>query len=255
MYFIDVQGTLISDLDKKPLAGACELIDYLNLNQIPYIIITNNTKDLKFLNYLNNLGLKIPQNRYLDPLMLLKNSLANFKKVASFGADEFKKVTKELGFELDYKTPEALLIASGDNFSFDEFANMIEILQNGAKFIALHQTSIYKKNGKKYPGVGAISSMLKVATSKEPEVIGKPSYEFYKKALSMLNETNFKNITIISDDAKGDLQGAKELGMRTILVLSGKVSSVEEAGVGEEILDEIYPNLGDFLSNLKEKQC
>lgn len=30
MYFIDVQGTLISDSDKTPLNGACELIAYLN---------------------------------------------------------------------------------------------------------------------------------------------------------------------------------------------------------------------------------
>ena len=44
MYFIDVQGTLISDSDKTPLNGACELIAYLNKKALPYCVITNNTK-------------------------------------------------------------------------------------------------------------------------------------------------------------------------------------------------------------------
>ena len=33
MYFIDVQGTLISDSDKSPINGACELIERLNLDK------------------------------------------------------------------------------------------------------------------------------------------------------------------------------------------------------------------------------
>lgn len=44
MYFIDVQGTLISDSDKRPINGARELIAHLNEQNTPYVVITNNTK-------------------------------------------------------------------------------------------------------------------------------------------------------------------------------------------------------------------
>lgn len=48
MFFLDVQGTLISDHDKSLIHGAKELIDFLNAKNLPYLIITNNTKNLIF---------------------------------------------------------------------------------------------------------------------------------------------------------------------------------------------------------------
>ncbi|HIP55318.1 MAG TPA: HAD family hydrolase, partial [Sulfurimonas autotrophica] len=44
MYFIDVQGTLISDADKSPIEGSIAFINRLNAEDIPYMVITNNTK-------------------------------------------------------------------------------------------------------------------------------------------------------------------------------------------------------------------
>ena len=43
-YFIDVQGTLIDDKEKKPIKGAIEFIEKLNEKKIPYVVVTNNTK-------------------------------------------------------------------------------------------------------------------------------------------------------------------------------------------------------------------
>ena len=49
------------------------------------------------------------------------------------------------------------------------------------------------------------------------------------------------------------MSGAKNLGMQTALVLSGKVSSVQNSGVKLEILDEIYKDVGEFLEVLSAK--
>ena len=84
MLFIDVQGTLIKDSDKSLIQGACELVSWLNLKQIPYVIITNNTKDLNFLENLRKKGLEIKDNAYLDPFFVLKEKLKPCK-IAAFG--------------------------------------------------------------------------------------------------------------------------------------------------------------------------
>ena len=44
IYFVDVQGTLISDSDKSPIYGSKNLIRHFNTHNIPYMVITNNTK-------------------------------------------------------------------------------------------------------------------------------------------------------------------------------------------------------------------
>jgi NagD protein len=233
MYFIDVQGTLISDSDKSPIRGSREFINALNAKKIPYMVLTNSTKKAssEFYNFLCSLGFDFDFSHYLDPLMLLESRVSK-EAVAAYGADEFLEVLRKMGYVLDYKNPKTVLISIKENFTSDEFAQIIDFLLGGASLVGMHETSIYAKNSKRYPGVGAILKMLSFATSCSYEVVGKPSVAFYDEALLMLQKQNpdakFSEITIISDDVKGDLGGAKEMGMKTVFVTSGKYKSADE---------------------------
>lgn len=249
-YFIDVQGTLIDDIDKKPIAGAIDFIKNLNQNSIPYVVVTNNTKEKSedFYQSLIQKGFDIPFRNYLDPFMLLKNALY-VKRIYGFGPKEFIDVLYSLGYKQN-EDAEAILIASSMDFDSKEYALMIEKAITGAKIVGMHATSIYAKNNRRYPGVGAILQMLSYASGKEYDVIGKPSESFYKEALRLINEQksgiNFSDITMISDDAIGDLCGIKELGAKTILVLSGKCKDEQEVLHVKEFLDVTVENIGSI---------
>lgn len=257
MYFIDVQGTLISDEDKSPIRGSIEFINMLNSENIPYLVVTNNTKksSVDFHSYLNSIGFNFPLTKYLDPLMLLESHVKK-NSVAAYGSKEFILTIKSMGYNMDFEKPETVLIAIKENFSAEEYAQMIDCLLSGAALVGMHETSIYAKNSKRYPGVGAILKMLEFATSSSYNVIGKPSLSFYNEALRRLqiqeNNVEFKNITMISDDVKGDLGGAKELGMKTIFVTSGKYRSEEEI---VPFLDNklkpdfVYSDMHDVMQN------
>jgi len=242
MYLIDVQGTLIDDKNKKPIKGAIEFLDSL---KEPFVVVTNNTKkpSLEFYNFLIDLGFNIPKDSYLDPFMVLKNSL-HVKKVCCFGPMEFIKVVESLGYENTNKNPEAILVTSSKDFSSIDFASMIEMVMGGSKLIGMHATSIYAKDGRRYAGVGAIMKMVSYATGSDYKVIGKPSPAFYKEALKLLHVESFDNVEMISDDAVGDLVGIKELGAKTTLVLSGKCKSKEEALHVKSSIDKIVPDIG-----------
>lgn len=253
MLFLDVQGTLLKDSDKSLIKGAKELISWLNFKQIPYVIITNNTKDLNFLQSLRQKELDIKDNAYIDPFFVLKQKLKPCK-VAAFGASEFLNALKELGFILDFEHPKVLLIASYDKFSFEDFALMIKLINKGVKLIAMHETSLYKKNDRIYPGVGAIMQMLHYATNASYEVFGKPSLAFYEAALKLLQrqdkKAKFSDILIISDDFKGDLLEARKLKMHLALVLSGKIKTSKNLDLKAD--DKVYESVFEYL---KELQC
>ncbi len=255
MYFIDVQGTLISDVDKSPICGAVEFIDKLNKENIPYMVVTNNTKkdSFDFYEFLKNSGFDFGFDKYLDPLMLL-DSKVNKNAVAAYGAQEFLNTLKNMGYTLDYKNPKTVLVAIKEDFSADEYAQMIDFLLLGAKLIGMHETSIYAKNNKRYPGVGAVLKLLEFATSVDYDVVGKPSLAFYAEALKRLQtqyaDAKYENITMISDDVKGDLGGAKELGMKTIFVTSGKYKTAKEIVpfLDKKLKpDEIFANMQEIL--------
>lgn len=256
MYFVDVQGTLISDADKSPIRGSVEFIDKLNANQIPYMIITNNTKysSTDFIAYLNSLGFHFDSNSYLDPLMMLESRVSK-DAVAAYGTEEFLTVLKDMGYVLDYTNPKTVLVSVKVDYNSDEFAQMIDFLLAGASLVGMHETSIYAKNSKRYPGVGAILKLLEFATSTPYEVVGKPSVAFYEESLKRFQKkiphARFSDITIISDDVKGDLGGAKEMGMKTIFVTSGKYKSAEE--IVPFLKEELKPDLifGDMQDILE----
>lgn len=234
MFFIDVQGTLIEDNSKKPIRGAVAFINHLNALNIPYMVITNSTKYASdvFLAYLNSIGLAIPKEHYLDPLMVLEGHINPKDKIAAYGSQPFLDVLTSMGYTLDYVRPTVVLIAIKEDFNADEYAQMIEFILTGARLIGMHETSLYVKNHKRYPGVGAILKMLEFATSANYTVVGKPSKAFFDEALTQIGKQHegvrFEDITIISDDMSGDLIGAQALGMKGVFVLSGKYRSAEE---------------------------
>ncbi len=259
MYFVDVQGTLIDDHTKLPTRGAVAFIDYLNGHHIPYMVITNSTKNPsdEFLGYLNSIGLYIPREHYLDPLMILESHIDKNQKIAAYGSEPFLNVLRSMGYTLDFSAPDVVLVAIKEDFTPDEYAQMIEFLLAGAKLVGMHETTLYAKNHKRYPGVGAILKMLEFATSTPYTVVGKPSIPFFEEALSRLQrqkaDAAFSEITIISDDVKGDLIGAQALGMRGVFVLSGKIRNADEVIPSLKISDrpaEIYPDMQAILEGL-----
>ena len=259
MYFIDVQGTLIEDNTKLPTRGAVAFIDYLNEHNVPYMVITNSTKNPsdEFLGYLNSIGLNIPKDRYLDPLMMLERFINKVEAVAAYGSEPFLEVVGSMGYSLDYNRPDVVLVAIKENFAPEEYAQMIEFLLAGAKLIGMHETTLYVKNHKRYPGVGAILKMLEFATSTPYTVVGKPSIPFFSEALYRIQKQQsgiaYADITIISDDVKGDLIGAQALGMKGVFVLSGKYRSAEEILPSlkpTERPDAVYADMQEVLESL-----
>lgn len=228
MYFVDVQGTLIDDKAQQPIPGAIEFIDALNADAVPYLVVTNNTKQPSavFLAYLNDLGFAIPDEKYLDALMLLGDVLPA-GGVAVYGADALAAQVEAMGRRLDYVHPASVLVSVRDDYHTDHFAQMIGFLMQGAALIGMHDTTLLVSKEKRYPGAGALLRMLSYAASVPFEVVGKPSRLFYTRALDRLQrqcvDARFEQVTMISDDYVGDLTGAAELGMRIALVLSGKV--------------------------------
>ncbi len=242
-FILDIQGTLIDDKDYKPIEGAVEFVDYLNKNSIPFIFLTNNTKrdSKEFIKYLKSLGFNF--KHYLDPLMMLDDLID--KSVVAYGNKEFIEIV-EKRFNINKNNPDYVIVGL-KLYSCDEIAEIIEYVLNGAKLIGMHKTSLYHKNSKRYPGLGAILEMIKYSTNKDYIVLGKPSKLFFNKAKEIL-DLDFKDLTFISDDLIGDLLPAKELGIRSVLVLSGKIKSTKEFNVNEI---EIYKSIKEFFEEIK----
>ncbi|MEF3191381.1 MAG: HAD-IIA family hydrolase [Campylobacterales bacterium] len=228
MWLVDVQGTLIDDLHRQPLPGAIDFILDLKKRGEPFLLITNNTKypPQEFLRYLQEIGFAIEAHEYLDALMNLQAHLPE-KRIFAIGNEGFLHTLEKMGYELTNDKPEAVVVGIKEKLTYDDLADATEHLLAGARLVGMHETSLYAKHGRRYPGLGAILRALEYATGQKAVIVGKPSPSFYQLALERLGAEP-REVTIISDDPKGDLVGAKKLGMRTFFVLSGKYQRTDE---------------------------
>jgi NagD protein len=226
---IDVQGTIIDDIDRKPIDGAVEAIKKLKNSDAEFVLVTNNTKfsSSDFMAYLRVSGFEFDDEQYLDPFSALKD-IVQAKSIWAIGNRGFVDALKDEAYAFDSHSPDYLVLSLKEDLSYNDLADCVEYILGGAKLVGMHETAIYAKNGRKYPGLGALLRCLEYSTNTTAISVGKPSVDFYMEAKKLLNAADFSEITIVSDDAIGDLKGAKKLGMKTVLVLSGKYKKAEE---------------------------
>jgi len=77
-----------------------------------------------------------------------------------------------------------------------------------------------------YHGCGAIVAMLEFASGKKGQIIGKPSPHFFALALNNLN-LSADQVVMIGDDIESDIIGAKRMGIRGVLVKTGKFAAAD----------------------------
>ena len=244
---IDVQGTIIDDLNREAIDGAVEIVNSLSEKKLPFVLITNNTKfsSIDFTTYLRGLGFRFDDSQYIDPYSALKDIVAD-GSIWAVGNDGFVKALEDDGYIFDDQKPSFIVVSLKEDLSYNDLALCVEYILGGAQLVGMHETAIYAKNGRKYPGLGALLRCLEYATHTKAIAVGKPSVDFYDEAKKLLGADSYAEVCIISDDAIGDLVGAKKLGMKTVLVLSGKYKKAEEIIpflAPEDRPDEVYNSI------------
>ena len=87
--------------------------------------------------------------------------------------------------------------------------------------MAMHKNRCWHSGNGLTLDLGAFVTALEFATEKEAVVIGKPSPHLFQLAVKPW-ELSFQSIYMVGDDIGGDIGGANNVGMQSILVKTGK---------------------------------
>eukprot|EP00127_Corallochytrium_limacisporum_P000550 Clim_evm6s18 gene=Clim_evmTU6s18 len=239
---IDLSGTI--HVDTEVLPGVAEGLARLRESNVPHLFLSNTTKESKtsLLKKLQDAGLEIPEEKVYtsltacaewveangkeNPLLLLsedaQKDFAHLKKDRSDGAD---------------KNYDAVVMGlAPDEFHYERLTEaMRALLEPEVPLIAAHQGRYFKRPDGLALGPGAIIKGLEFSTGKQAETLGKPSEPFFNRALVSLgvsggtsNKETLQSVYMIGDDARDDIAGARRLGMRGVLVRTGKYRPGDE---------------------------
>ena len=221
-FLFDLDGVLC--IGSKPIKGAIDLIHLIRRNNVPFRIVTNYTtlSRLSLFNKLTSIGFKIELEHIISAVYagVLKVRSLNNPRCEFFVNRDALKDYKE--FRLDTISPEYIIIGDlDDQWSFEIINDIFNKVITGSKIIALHKGRYFQVSDGLQIDSGAFIKAIEYATFTDSEVIGKPEKAFFQLAIDDIGVSP-NNLMMVGDDIVNDIDGAQQLGLKGVLVKTGK---------------------------------
>lgn len=254
--------TIIIDLDgvvwrlNELIFGAREAITTLRKEGYKIVFLTNNSgmSRQQILTKLNAVNIVAS----IDEILSSPNTTAQYvsslspqARILMIGSPGLKTEILNAGLTITDDPLEAdFLIAGFDNsLSYEKLEKALQALLNGARFIATNDDGMLPTETGYRPGAGAIIGAITGMIKRPPDVIvGKPNEVIIRQVLKNM-DVDITQAVIVGDSLGTDVKLAKNIGMRSILVLTGNTRSLHEIETSSNIPDFIINSLAD-LPNL-----
>lgn len=229
----DIDGVL--SIDGKMIPGALEFYHWTRELQLPLVLVTNSTtldRDA-IAARLKDQGMPIESSQVLStPAVVAAYMRSHGHRTARLIINDSIKPEFDFLKESDTR-PDALVIGDyGNRWSFELMNELFGHLMEGSELLALHKGKFFQVAEGLQLDVGAFIQGLEYSSGVHARSFGKPEVSFYQQALDMLNHPA-DQVVMIGDDIMADIDGAQQIGIRGILVKTGKYreSHVHDSGV------------------------
>ncbi len=222
-YLTDMDGVILQGNSLLP--GAVEFVQRLRARDIPFLILTNNSRftqrDLQM--RLSYMGLDVPPEAIFTSALATAQFLHDQQpggRAFVIGESGLTTALHAAGYVLTDQEPEYVVLGETTSYSFQHITQAIRFIAAGARFIATNPDEMGPGEGGIVPATGAVAALISAATGVKPYVIGKPNPLMMRTALRTLN-AHSENSVMIGDRMDTDIVAGIESGLRTILVLTG----------------------------------
>jgi HAD superfamily hydrolase (TIGR01458 family) len=242
---LDIDGVL--HVSWEPIPGAADAIAELRGAGHRLRFVTNTTTRLRreLADALGRIGIELDEEEVQTTPLAAARVLAGQRVLAL----TMPRIIDDLkGIKLVGDATDAVLIGGADEspvtnqvFSYMNLARAFAELEGGAELYCLHRNRWWQTSRGPLLDSGAFVAGLEYAAETEATLLGKPSPAYFEAALEAL-DADPELTWMVGDDLEADIGGAQRMGMKTVLVRTGKFrkedlvdSPVKPDGVVESI--------------------
>ncbi len=268
-FVLDADGVLL--YRGVPIAGAVGAIERLKARRIPYRVVTNFSSSHRATlarAFADATGLPS------EPQLIITAASAAATWTATHHAGGALYVLAQPDALREWKgqqllTPDeadakgahvdAVVIGdAGDALSFRNLDIAFRHLRAGAAFIAMHRNPWWMTERGVTLDAGSLVAGLEFALGRKAVICGKPSPVVFREAVAGLRADvrvaggpalRLSEVAMIGDDPRADVAAAKRVGLRGLLVLSGKVDAAG-AATARPRPDAVAASLADIVAAL-----
>jgi HAD superfamily hydrolase (TIGR01458 family) len=251
---LDVDGVL--HVSGEPIPGAPEAVRRLRENGHRLRFVTNTTtrSRAQLGAELRSLGIEVDDTEVQTTADAAVRALRG-KRVLAL---TMQAIVGDLdGIELVGEGADAVLLGGADDtpetnlvFSYMNLARAFAELELGAELYCLHRNRWWQTKRGPLLDAGAFVAGLEYAAEVEAVVLGKPSPSYFAAACEAL-DADPERAWMVGDDLESDVIGAQGIGMRTVLVRTGKFRP-DEVEASRARPDGIVSSIGHLPEWLEE---
>ncbi|MDP8950663.1 MAG: TIGR01458 family HAD-type hydrolase [Actinomycetota bacterium] len=219
---IDLDGTLYTN--DGPIEGAREALERLDRAGISYRFVTNATHRPRreLAAQLEILGIPAGEDRIFTPASAVAEKL-RAEGLSCFPLLEDSLLEDLEGVRITGDSPGCVLVGNlGEGFNYGRLDTAFRHLMAGADLIALSTNRYWQRAGGELSlDAGPFVAALEYASGKSAIGVGKPERAFFELALRTLG-LPLGAVAMVGDDPELDIGGARAVGLRGILVETGR---------------------------------
>lgn len=219
---LDIDGTLTDGVLGPAIPGTAEAVRAIR-ERLPVRLVTNTTSVPHGI-----LARSLIGQGFLDqPLALVTPATVASRTLPERGHASGillaePAAREDFGwFREDPKGPAVLLATEGHALRIADLQPAFRRILDGAAFYTLQRNRYFKKAESMATDLGPVAAFLTYATGREAETLGKPSPLLFDSVASEARVRR-EEIAMVGDDAEFDVSASVALGMRGVLVRTGK---------------------------------
>lgn len=245
-YLIDIDGVV--KIEDEPIPSGVSFVRSLLDHDVPFLFITNNATRTPEDNaaLLRRLGMPVGPEHVVTSGLVTADHLATNApdaRVYAIGEQGLRDTLASRGITLTDRDPTHVVVALDWSFSYDKMRRATRAIREGATFIATNIDRTFPSAEGLIPGAGALVASIEAATDVTPLSMGKPYEPIFSYSLSCLGLPK-ESVYVIGDRIDTDIHGARDAGLRSILVLTGVTT--EGMVQGDEGHDICVDSLDDI---------
>jgi glycerol-1-phosphatase len=252
-FLVDLDGVVW--IGREPVPGASETLRALIEGGKEIVFVTNNSvrQPAAYAAHLREAGIPAADDRVVTAGAATAGLAAERVGAGGtafvIGAPGFKETVAAAGLTLlegeAARHSDAVVVSGHREFDYAELLSATFALRNGASLFGTSRDPTLPMPGGAWPGTGATLAAVETASGKTAEIGGKPERHLFEQARTLIPTA--EQVAMVGDRLASDIEGGRNAGLETVLVLSG-ASSRAEAEAADPPPDHIVENLTGLLS-------
>jgi HAD superfamily hydrolase (TIGR01458 family) len=245
---LDIDGVL--HVSMQPVVGAAETMRWLDQQGYPTCYVTNTTTFSRstLAQRLRAIGLPIHEEHLVTAPVATANYIRqHYPGKRCWVLSKGDTASDFIGIELVESDADVVVIGGAEELlTYEAMNHAFRMLMNGAVLLAMHMNLYWRTSEGLRLDSGPYIRALEFASGKNAIVLGKPNSAFFEQALHSVGIAA-QEAVMVGDDIENDIGGAQQIGIRGVLVCTGKHNT------DSPLLEKIHPDaILPSIANLPE---